>query len=208
MFKLPKIKLVFEERHPAKHVKYNELHSAVSLSFARVREDTSRIFEWLDYLHSQNLNQHRTIHSLKRELSLAPKSHDDIKRVVDSYYSFDALVSRLEQLENKLFVLEQRNPEKNLQSQLQRKIIKKLTRNSKNYIKNTILSLISKYTKISALELREIIVDEQSLCSKSSFYRILEELESEQSVSVVAEGKEKIYFHQIQNSISRAENMG
>ena len=68
--------------------------------------------------------------------------------------------------------------------------------------------MISKYGRISALDLREIIVDEQSLCSKSSFYRILEELELEQSVNVVAEGKEKVYFNQTQNTISRAENMG
>ena len=70
MFKLPKIKLVFEERSEEHNpAKYDNLHSAVSLSFARVREDTSRIFEWLDYLHSQNIEQQKLIHLLKKELT-------------------------------------------------------------------------------------------------------------------------------------------
>ena len=83
MFKLPKIKLVFEERSEEHNpAKYDNLHSAVSLSFARVREDTSRIFEWLDYLHSQNIEQQKLIHLLKKELSFAPKSHNDVKKII------------------------------------------------------------------------------------------------------------------------------
>ena len=71
--------------------------------------------------------------------------------------------------------------------------MRKLARNSKEYIKNLVLSLVHKYTRMGALQLREIIVEEQGLCSKSSFYRILEEMESENSLQVVSDGKHTIY---------------
>ncbi len=238
MISFPKIKIIFPskesreiEKKPNSHKRIDNLHGAVSLSFARVRDDTSRIFQWLDYLHTQNLEQQKTINSLRRDFSFVPKSSEDVKRVIDSYYSFDAMLRRLEKMEEKLSSLEQRklesvrlldsfeteknesknklkNDSKNdsLYSQLQRKMIKKITRNSKNYIKSTIVSLVSKYDKISALELREMIVEEQNLCSKSSFYRILEELEQEQSLTVVAEGKEKTYFSNFQRPSHRPES--
>ena len=230
MLSFPKIKIIFPSKEiskPSSHKRIDHLHGVVSLSFARVRDDTSRIFQWLDYLHNQNLEQQKTINSLRRDLSFTPKSSEDIKRIVDSYYSFDALLHRLEKIEEKLTFAEQKKlnfaavsqateykpltndsrlPANDLRSQLQRKIIKKITRNSKNYIKNTILSMVSKYDKISALELREIVVEEQNLCSKSSFYRLLEELEEEQALTVVAEGKEKIYFSQPQRTSARPES--
>jgi len=57
-----------------------------------------------------------------------------------------------------------------------------------------LISLIKKYQKISGLSLREIVVEEQGIVSKSSFYRILAEVEEEEEVNVVHEGKEKHYF--------------
>ena len=225
MLGFPKIKIIFPskeiEKKPSSHKRIDHLHSAVSLSFSRVRDDTSRIFQWLDYLNTQNLEQQKTINSLRRDLSFVPKSSADVKRVIDSYYSFDAMLKRLEQMEEKLYSIEQKRLEisthqpqttdyrpqtTDTHSQLQRKMIKKITRNSKNYIKSTITSLVSKYDKISALDLREIIVEEQNLCSKSSFYRILEELEQEQTLTVVAEVKEKTYFSNFQKPTHRPES--
>lgn len=82
-------------------------------------------------------------------------------------------------------------------SALKEKLMRSLTRNSKEYIKNTIMGLIKKYQKITGLQLREIVVEEQGLVSRSSFYRLLNELEHEQSgLSVIQHGKEKIYVVQ------------
>lgn len=78
-------------------------------------------------------------------------------------------------------------------SNLREKIVRKVARRSKEYIKNLILSSINKYDQVSALQLREMIVEEQGLCSKSTFYRILEEIEDEGSAGVYAKGKEKVY---------------
>jgi hypothetical protein len=79
-------------------------------------------------------------------------------------------------------------------SNLREKIVKKVARHSKEYIRNLILSTIGRYEQISALQLREMIVEEQGLCSKSTFYRILEEIEAERSVEMIARGKEKVYL--------------
>jgi len=57
-----------------------------------------------------------------------------------------------------------------------------------------ILSYIIKYEKISALQLKEIVVDEQNFCSKSSFYRLLEEIEELDDIGVIKQGKEKHYI--------------
>ncbi len=82
-------------------------------------------------------------------------------------------------------------------SNLREKIVKKVARRSKDYIKGLLLSAIAKYEQVSALQLREMIVEEQGLCSKSTFYRILEEIESEDGVNMISKGKEKVYMPKI-----------
>ncbi len=74
------------------------------------------------------------------------------------------------------------------------KLIQKVTKNSHDYLKAMVLSYIKKYEKISALQLREMVVEEQNLTSKSTFYRIIEEIESLEEVSIIRQGKEKIYL--------------
>lgn len=86
-------------------------------------------------------------------------------------------------------------PEKlGMTSALTEKMVKIAVRNSKDVIKQSILKLIRLHGQITGVALRESIVVEQGLCSKSSFYRILEELEETDEISVVDEGKEKRYF--------------
>ena len=42
-------------------------------------------------------------------------------------------------------------------------------------------------------QLKEMVVEEQGLCSKSSFYRVLDEIELEKGITSSREGKHKIY---------------
>ncbi len=79
-------------------------------------------------------------------------------------------------------------------SALQEKVIKMAVRNSKDLIKESIFNLIRMHGQVSGVALRESIVHEQGLCSKSSFYRLLEEIEGTQDITVVDEGKEKRYL--------------
>jgi predicted ATPase with chaperone activity len=83
--------------------------------------------------------------------------------------------------------------ERSSSTALKEKLMRKLARNSKDYIKNLVLGLVHKYGKMGALQLREIVVEEQGLCSKSSFYRVLEEMEKESSLQVISDGKHTVY---------------
>ena len=97
-------------------------------------------------------------------------------------------LQELELIKQKLASLEQKK------QSLKEKLIKRITKNSKQYVKGIILSYIRKYENVAALQLKEMVVDDQQLCSKSSFYRLMEELEQLEDIGVVREGKEKRYF--------------
>ncbi len=131
---------------------------------------------------------------LKEEFSNFRREIDEkMKNVVsdDVFNRLESLNTRLDAVDSSIGTLQQKTDTK---QNLKEKIFKKVTRHSKDYIKSMLLSYIKKYGKISGLQLREIVVEEQGLVSKSSFYRLLIELEEDDTVSVVHEGKEKHYF--------------
>jgi hypothetical protein len=209
-----------------------QLDRALKESFNRVRQDTGVIHQWIQHFQQQAARQQQLIEEqqhdlddyeqeivrhrqmierLQTELRTVPKDSETIKRIVDAYYDFDAILGRVRKIEDKLIHLERMKaaPAPIIQqvrheaaalphvappsrTALREKIVQRITRNSKEYMKSMILSMISKYGKISALQLREMIVEEQGLASKSSFYRLLEELEDEAAITVVHYGKEKL----------------
>ncbi len=196
--------------------KVDQLDKRLKESFERVKEDTHSLYEWIQYLHGENtslqdeLAQHKRlvaehkaeIRHLRDEIRQLPITREGIKKVVDSYYDFEAMLQRIQELESRISQLAQQRapaqtireePQKVTRKALQDKIVKRITRRSKEYIKGLILNMIQRYGKASALQLREMVVEEQGLCSKSSFYRVLEELEKEGSVGVISSGKEKVY---------------
>jgi uncharacterized protein YoxC len=198
---------LFGKSHTDKRL--DHLNSALALSFSKIRHDTSKLFEWINYLHQQNIHQSTIIDQLQKELQAFPKSNAQVRALIDhSYNSVSERISHLNQRVDQILSaqlpimdnLEQMHQEVTKDKPkvgLKQKILKRITKNSKTYVKNLILSFIRKYEKISALTLREMIVDEQELCSKSSFYRILEELEQEEDVTVISDGKQKVYMMKI-----------
>ncbi|MBL7054174.1 hypothetical protein ISS05_00260 [Candidatus Woesearchaeota archaeon] len=220
--------------------KISNLHNLLSQSFGNVKQDTGIIFQWLDYFHKKNLEQEQIIKKLQLELSYIPKTKEDLKRILDSYYSYGPILEKINDLKEridsskreriienepilrKIRELDERieavkrqelrhieEPKaalelESIRSRLGRleqkkdaikeKIIKRITRNSKDYVKSILVSYIKKYEKISALQLKEMIVEEQGLCSKSSFYRILEEIEIMNEIATIKKGKEKHYM--------------
>ena len=151
---------------------------------------------------------------MKTELSYIPKKPEEIKRIVDSYYSFDNLTERIKMLNEKidnlqlkpiqettihpgLHVIEKRlsDLEEQKKATIREKVVKRVTKNSKEYVKSLILSYIRKYGQISSLQLKEMIVQDQGLCSKSSFYRLLEELEELDEIGTAKQGKQKYYLY-------------
>lgn len=201
------------------------LDQSLDVSFDRVRQDTENIYEWLRYLYDLAKSQHaqlaqkvelidahesqiamqqRLIHELKQEVSIIPKSKEEMKALLDEVYSLQPLLERIRSIENRLLQMESRRPAIAVQQQsiepvrqsvsaLKERVLKRIAKNSKEYIKSVVRGVIGKYGRISALQLREMIVEEQGLCSKSSFYRILEELEQENAMLLASKGKEKVY---------------
>tara|TARA_Y100000310_G_scaffold183955_1_gene184106 strand:+ start:364 stop:1047 length:684 start_codon:yes stop_codon:yes gene_type:complete len=207
------------------------VHSKISGSFSKVKSDFSDVYEWLNYLYQENqelsqqltnqnqLSEHQkqAIEQLKKELSVVPKTPEEIKKIIDSYYSYDNLLSRIDTLNQRLDSISapqvQPQPQKVIQdpvhelrsrldklettrsSTARERIVKRLTKNSKDYVQRSIINFIRKYNSISSTKLKEIVVEDQGLASKSSFYRIMELIEGLEEVGVVKKGKERHYFY-------------
>ena len=205
--------------------KISQMHSLIARSFSNVKRDTQNIFQWLNFLHQKNMQQEGKIKQLELELSYLPKGPEDIKRIIDSYYSFENITERIKALNHKVEWLKARKeseaivihqqparatPEspqlehieqrlKQLEEQrkatIREKVVQRVTRNSKDYVKSLLLSYIRKYSQIGALQLKDMVVHDQGLCSKSSFYRMLDEIEASGEASVVRQGKQKYYLY-------------
>ena len=196
------------------------IHSSLSNSFNNVKNHTSNIFEWLNYFFHKSqeqenliINQNIILEEINQKLSNPILSKQEIRNLVDEHYIIQDLINRIKNFDNQIEnVMNSHQPMHDKISQLhsrvdkiespqsptfKEKLIKKITRNSKSYVKNLIFSTIQKYESISSLKLREIIVEEQGLCSKSSFYRMLTELEDSEDIDMARQGTEKIYISKI-----------
>ena len=174
-------------------------------SITPLQNKVDRLTSKIDSLEQSN----RAIYSLKYQIeqiqsrieSLA-KSSNSINHLIPQ---IDRINQKIEELNETQQFLKDRLEEYNLKPEptnvppihLKEKLIRKIARSSKEHIKNIIRTLIMKYGKISALQLRDILVEEQALCSKSTFYRLLEELEEDHDISVIHEKKEKKYVYNI-----------
>lgn len=197
--------------------KLTQLNHLLARSFSNVKKDTQNIFQWLNFLYQKNMEQAAQIKKLKLELSYVPKNHYDIKKIIDSYYSFDHIMDKIKHLHEKVDNLDRQkviqpqhhelHPKLNDMDQrlkqleeekkatIREKVVKRVTRNSKDYVKSLIISYIRKYGQIGALQLKDMVVHDQGLCSKSSFYRLLDELEALDEVGTVKKGKQKYYLY-------------
>ncbi len=200
-----------------------QMNDILKKSFANVKRDTTNIFQWLNHFQRKSMEQEHLIKRLQLEFSYMPKTREEIRRIIDDYYPFESIMSKIRDIDNRVNSLAQRQEkaaytqrpiieepkevhvdlsriEKRLdmleqkKTSMKEKIIKRLTRNSKEYVKSVILSYIRKYGKVSALQLKEIVVDEQDFCSKSSFYRLLGEIGELDDIGVIKSGKEKSYI--------------
>ncbi len=216
---------MFWKKEVGTEKRLRQINDSLKKSFSNVKRDTINIFQWLNYFYRKNMEQEQAIRQLQLELSYMPKTKEEIRRIIDDYYSFEGILARIRELSDKVDKLsrasaeaEQHVPsamqkempepikpdlssiEKRLDKleqkkiSIKEKIMKRLTRNSREYIKSVILSYIRKYERVSALQLKEMVVDEQNFCSKSSFYRLLAEIEDMGDVGVIRQGKEKHYL--------------
>ena len=194
--------------------KFSQLQNLLIRSFSNVKNDTQNIFKWLNHIQQKNLEQENQIKQHQLELSYMPKKPEDIRKIIDSYYSFDNIMEKIKminekvdsiatskgsipqiqpvtsEMEHRLASLEEKG-----KATIREKVVKRVTRNSKEYVKNLILSYIQKYGQISSLQLKDMVVYDQALCSKSSFYRLLDELEALDEIGTARKGRQKYYLY-------------
>jgi tetrahydromethanopterin S-methyltransferase subunit G len=212
--------------------KENRMSMVLKASFDHVKQNFDHVFGWIGQINQKQADQDgkidyigKRIENIELYLAQIPNLNAQIRNIVDLHYSYESIIKRLSSIEekmryitssnqqipqeqfleikNKLESLEKRKED--LKSNLKEKMLKNITRNSKEYIKSTIFSLIRKYERVSAFKLKEIIVEEQALCSKSTFYRILEEIEKKDEIEVVWEGKEKVFLLRLASASSSIE---
>jgi hypothetical protein len=201
--------------------KENRISMVLKASFDHVRQNFDNVFGWVNYLNQKQSDQGNTldfmgkrIENIELYLAQIPNLNAQIRNIMDLHYNYESISKRINSIEEKMHhlrdysqnipqeqILEIKNKietiekrKEDIKSNLKEKMLKNIARNSKEYIKSALLSIIRKYERASAFKLKEIIVEEQALCSKSTFYRILEEIEKRDDVEVVWEGKEKVFF--------------
>ncbi|MBT4651384.1 hypothetical protein HOC13_02565 [Candidatus Woesearchaeota archaeon] len=164
--------------------------------------------------HQQQQHHQQIIQDLHTKVSSHRSlSSEDLSRAVDQNPRIDALRQRMRQMEEKIDLLLTKHgytDEKILnihekiakleelqrpsRQSLKEKIVKTFSRSGKTYLKNLVFSYIQQHKKISALQLKDIVVDQQGLTSKSSFYRILEEIEQSEQITTIRDGKQKFFI--------------
>lgn len=181
-------KEAFEERMATVSDKLDSFNEKIDAYDERMATFDERI-ERLREIASAGLEKHRKTDSLHEKTEALHQKTDVLHHKTNILHEkTDAIHSKTDHLIKRIEVLESQKPKTTKE-----KILTKISRRSKEYMKGMILSLIKKYDKISALQLREMLVEEQGLLSKSSFYRLLEEIEKSDEVSMVVEGKEKVF---------------
>ena len=170
----------------------SKLHFILKLAFERIKNDMHNIFQWVDYFHKKHQEHDDKIARLEHSIAYMPNSREEIKKVIDYHYPYEQIMQKIDQINNRIDTLETKKAEK--RPALQERLVRKIQKNSKDYIKSVILATIKKYARITGPQLKEIVVEEQGLCSKSSFYRLLGEIEVEHEISSFLDGKGKTYF--------------
>ncbi len=200
---------LFTKNKELEQSRWMQLYQFLKQNFGGLKRENQSIKEWIDYLHKQNLEQQSQIQELSLQLKYQPDIKQEIRQILDQEYHLRDVTTeinqikaklhqtdltsipeeKIDQINQRLALLEQKKEKAT--SNFRQKLLKKFSRNSKDYIKGLILSTIKRYEKISAYQLKEMLVDEQGLCSKSSFYRLLTELETTENFEIIKQGKEK-----------------
>lgn len=184
--------------------KIDHLRILTEQSEERIQERIlKRVNEGMKHEIKAFIDYYYNFEHILKQVSQTQSDISDIRSKIGEIYGTKSLnmashmqhLSEIKDLRSRLDGIEKmRIPQK---TSMREKLIKKITQKSKDYVKNLLLSYIRKYQKISAIKLREMIVEEQGMASKSSFYRILSEIEALDEIEVIKEGKEKYYFYKL-----------
>lgn len=196
------------------HKKHDEHDKRFLETEQRLRQIEQHL-SYLPYLHNQiqniqnqpnnQQNKHnlllQKVRNLHDKMSMMDHDHSPILMrlqeielaLLNQKPHTKPVINKLHEVSSRLQILENQ-PKSAPKKTVKDKLYTSITRNSKEYVKKLILNLITKYESISGTQLKQIIVDEQGLCSKSTFYRVLREAEKQDFIDVIIQGKEKKYI--------------
>ncbi|MDP7506067.1 MAG: hypothetical protein QF362_01330, partial [Candidatus Woesearchaeota archaeon] len=167
--------------------KLRNLHIQLIRSFSKIKQDMAHTNQWIHFLYKQNLNMEDSLNNLSQKFDDAAQNSDtgkimqlyssfnEIQSKVSSLKSqveniphsnnsiiskIDALMVRMDSISSRVDYIETKKPvpqKSTSKNNLQKVILKDLDKKSKDYISNFIFSLIKKYEKISASQLKRIV---------------------------------------------------
>ena len=121
------------------------------------------------------------INELKELLQLNfIKIKDDVDR---NQRQIDILIEENNKLRNTVSTLAQQLASQK-EDKLKKEVIHKFRRHKKEIIKNKIMEAV-RLKRIMLPELKEIIVDQMTYCSKATFYRYYDELRKDGTISIL-----------------------
>ena len=82
--------------------KLKQINDVVKRSFSNVKRDTTNIFQWLNHFYKKSMEQEQMIKQLQLEISYMPKTREEIRRIVDDYYSFEGIMVKIKELDYKV----------------------------------------------------------------------------------------------------------
>ena len=82
--------------------KISQMNDLLKKSFENVKRDTTGIFQWMNYFYRRGMEQEQLIKRLQLELSYMPKTREDIRRIIDDYYSFESIMAKISELNYKI----------------------------------------------------------------------------------------------------------
>ena len=102
--------------------KLNQINEALKKSFSNVKKDTSNIFQWLNHFYRKSLEQEQMLKRLQMEISYMPRTREDIRKIIDDYYSFETIMARMRDLNEKVDELSRRQVRPESHAPIQKEI--------------------------------------------------------------------------------------
>jgi len=157
------------------------LKQVLKKTFENIKEDIStnkadatvnsreieRLHEYNRKLEMQLMQQSETIKAMQIELSKLNESA--LNQAQQTQQAQQVIIQQVKPVENGLDA----------------QILRKVDRNRKSLVKKKIIAIASSQ-ELTLPELKDIVVDEQNLCSKASFYRYFEDLKVKGHLSTIS----------------------
>ncbi len=84
----------------------SKIHSFLSLAFTKVKQDMMQVTNWMQYFQKKHEQHDYRLDMIEQQLSYMPKSPQEIKQIIDSYYSYDHILNRIHEFNQRLDEIE------------------------------------------------------------------------------------------------------